>query len=260
MKKLFPRLKKVVDIDLFLLKKMSRELGLLVKEGGFTPRHILCVERAGLLVGYELADLFMCKVSGIRASRYGTSLKSKGKIILRNLPRFMTHFLRSVELKSQVHDVNSARNVSFEFNELPPFDEKPAVDENILIVDDAIDTGHSLVAVINFLLEHGYSKENLKVAVLTTTGEGSVINADYSLLKNVICAFPWSYDSKQFDDTWRIYKEKKSIMALNIPYKTRTLLEKINRLKSSERGTEFGRLIYKYINNDKLAGSSSNSI
>ncbi|PHR23963.1 MAG: hypothetical protein COA36_16245 [Desulfotalea sp.] len=172
----FPKIKKVLDIDLIQLKKMSRQLGAQIRSSGFVPRHIFCVERAGLLVGYEMADLFKCQVSGIRASRCGTSIKSKVKLILRHMPRFLTHLLRGIELSSKVHKVNNSRNVSFEFNELYPFDKKPTTDEKILIVDDAIDTGHSLAAVVEFLLEHGYRRENLKIAVLTTTGGGLYLN------------------------------------------------------------------------------------
>lgn len=251
MKNLLLQLQQVKEVDLKQLKEMSRDLAQTIQESGYIPQHILCVERAGLLIGYEMADYFKCRVSGICTNRKGGSLKSKLKVILRHLPRWLTHLLRSIELKSNVHEVNNERNVSFEFNEIPPYDEKPSHDKRILIVDDAIDTGHSLVSIIDFLKKLGYSQKNLKIAVLTTTRAEPVLKADYSLLNEVTCAFPWSYDSKQFEDTWRVYKGKKSIMSLNLPYELRILFEKIDRLGPSDRKKTYRNLIRQYADNKK---------
>jgi len=186
--------KKVVDVDLDLLKSMSMDLAEKIEAEGYKPDHILYIERAGILTGYELSKYFDIPASGILSSRNGNSFKSRVKFILRLLPRFMTHLLRRLELSSSIHDVNSNRQ-EFCSKPLPPKNEK------ILVVDDALDTGHSIKAVLRWLKTHGYNLSFVKTAVLTTTGNKPHIYADFTLLDDVICAFPWSYDSHQYKET-----------------------------------------------------------
>lgn len=199
-------MKTVKEVDLIKLKEMSIELAQTVRRSGYKPEHILYIERAGLLVGFEIADFFQCGISGITSRRSGSSIKSKFKRILRHLPRVITHFLRQFELNSNIHGIHKERNVFCEY-QFPPKDKK------LLIVDDAIDTGYSLAAIRNFLETHGYDKNSIKIAVLTTTGAAPVLHADFSLLDQVTCAFPWSYDSRQYEETWEIYRNKKGKLA-----------------------------------------------
>ncbi len=201
---------KVADVDLIQLKMMSVELAKQVQQNGYEPEHILYVERAGLLIGYEMARFFNCSISGIHSKRSGGALKSKVKIILRYLPGFVTHLLRRLELKSNIHEIKKDRNVYCE-KDLPPTDKK------ILIVDDAIDTGYSLVAVLEFLEKHGCRKEMLKTGVLTTTGTKQVIRSDFSLFDQIICAFPWSYDSREYSKTQKLYDFIKAKIARHVP-------------------------------------------
>ena len=202
---IFRKRKKVIDVDLKELRKMSRDLAKTVQKSGFEPEHILYVERAGLLVGFEMAAFFQCGISGIVSQRSGSSAKSKFKFILRLLPRFVTHFLRQLELKSNIHGIKKERRISCE-NEMPPRGKR------ILLVDDALDTGHSLVAVLDFLKTRGYSRKDIRVAVLTTTGATPALRADFSLLDQIVCAFPWSYDSRQYAETQGVYRAEKYIL------------------------------------------------
>lgn len=186
--------KKVMDVDLDLLRIMSIDLAKKIKAQGYKPDHILYIERAGILTGYEISKYFNTPVSGIVSSRSGSCFKSSVKSILRLLPRFITHFLRRLELGSSIHNVNSKRNVICQ-KPLPPKNKK------ILVVDDALDTGHSIAAVLNWLKRHDFDLSGVKTAVLTTTGKKHYISADFTLLDNTICAFPWSYDSRQYYET-----------------------------------------------------------
>ena len=176
-------------------------LGKKVHESGYIPEHVLYVERVGLFPGAEIAKYFDCPISGIAASRSGTSVKSRLKIVLRYLPRPMTHFLRNLEIKSNMHGIKKERNVYVE-NEMPPKDKK------LLVVDDAIDTGNSLKAVVDFLIEWGYAPNNIRKAVITTTEENPIYSADISLFERCF-AFPWSYDSREYNAAWRLYHQLK---------------------------------------------------
>jgi hypothetical protein len=101
----FSKSKQVIDVDLNQLKTMSKALAVRIQQSGYLPDHILYVERAGILTGVELATFFNRPVSGITSRRSGSSVKSRFKLILRLLPRFVTHFLRRLELNSSIHDV-----------------------------------------------------------------------------------------------------------------------------------------------------------
>ena len=198
----------IEDVSLVKLRSYSRKLALKIKESGYVPTHVLCVERAGLLVGYEVAIFFNCAMSGIYSSRSGHSLKSKAKIILRYLPRSVNHLLRNIEFKSKIHEIKKDRHVYIE-SQLPP------KGKNLLLVDDAIDTGYSLKAVLDFLITKEYRRRDIKIAVLTTTQNNVICKADISLFDQVSFAFPWSYDSKEYDRTWKLYETIKASMIIN---------------------------------------------
>lgn len=199
----------VKEVSLDLLKYYSKTLADAVHKDGFTPDHVLFVERAGLLIGDEIAKYFGCSIGGIATQRYGGTTKSKFKFILRYSPRVLTHFLRQIEVLSSFHEVQSERSIVTEY----PL---PGKGKKVLVVDDAIDTGYSIKAVIDYLLNEGYDRNLMRVAVITTTSKTPAFRADYSLFDQVICAFPWSYDSRQYDQTWSEYKSKKELICENI--------------------------------------------
>jgi hypoxanthine phosphoribosyltransferase len=170
---------------------------------GWMPEHILYVERAGLFIGYVLSRHFDCSISGIYCYRSGRFLKSNIKFILRLLPRAVTHLLREMEIKSHIHAIKDGRKVYIQ-NGYPPEGKK------LLIVDDAIDTGHSAKEILRFLLNRGYQKDYIKIGVLTSTYKESTCQADISLFNQVKFAFPWSYDSREYSQAWKLYHEYKS--------------------------------------------------
>jgi hypoxanthine phosphoribosyltransferase len=193
---------RIKDLTFSDIKKYSTRLSEIIYNAADCPEHLLFVERAGLFIAYEIADYFDCPLSGIYASRQGSQLKYKLKFILKLFPRRFTHFLRNLEIRSNIHSVKTDRNVYVEF-ELPPTNKK------LLVVDDAIDTGNSMKAVIEYLMSKGYKEELLKTAVLTTTGGNVIVNADYSLFQQKVFAFPWSYDSREYSETWTHYNNVK---------------------------------------------------
>ena len=194
---------KIKDISLSQIKDYSFRLAYKVSSSGWMPDHILYVERAGLFVGHAVSNYFDCSISGIYCRRTGTFLKSKMKIFFRLLPRAMTHLLRKIEIKSNIHSIKEERQVYIE----GPY---PPQDKNLLIVDDAIDTGYSAENILSFLLGSGYHKEQIKIAVLTNTYKNSACRADISLFDQVNFAFPWSYDSRDYNRAWKLYNEYKS--------------------------------------------------
>jgi hypoxanthine phosphoribosyltransferase len=194
---------RVKDISLDQITAYSQYLAHKISDSGWIPGHIIYVERAGLFVGYTISTYFLCGISGIYCSRAGTLIKSKMKTILRILPRAVTHLLRDFEIMSNIHSMYKERKVYMK----GPY---PPQDKNLLIVDDAIDTGYSAAQILSFLLGNGYHKEQIKIAVLTNTKKNSACLADISLFDHVKFAFPWSFDSREYKRAWKLYDEYKS--------------------------------------------------
>lgn len=199
--------KEIDIVNLEKLKVFSNKLAKKVKNSDFNPEHILYIERAGLFIAREIANSLNCNISGIYASRRGSSIKSKINIILRCLPKRITDFLRRIEEQSNLRGAQKERNVYMKGN-LPPYD------KNILIVDDAIDTGYSILAVIDFLVSRGYQKSKIRAAVITTTRNNPEYHTDFSLFYNTSFAFPWSYTSKEYKLCWEMHKRYKTSLVV----------------------------------------------
>ena len=128
------------------------------------------------------------------------------KSILKFLPYRITNKLRIFESKkarSSIVDLNltevSAESIDFKLN----LDSRETV-KNILILDDAIDTGRTMFIVKNSLSKL-FPESQVNTAVISWTQENSIIKPDYYLYKNILVRFPWSLDYKGKDF------EKKSI-------------------------------------------------
>ncbi|MDE7419150.1 MAG: phosphoribosyltransferase domain-containing protein [Muribaculaceae bacterium] len=71
-----------------------------------------------------------------------------------------------------------------------------AISPKILIIDDAIDSGDTLIAIVNSLTKLN-PKSILRIAVVTETTHSPRLHADYTLYRNrTLIRFPWSNDYK----------------------------------------------------------------
>jgi hypoxanthine phosphoribosyltransferase len=202
-KSIFKMHQRINDISLKQIAEYSIRLAHKIGEIGWLPEHILYVERAGLFVGHIVSNYFNCNISGVYCSRSGTFLKSKMKTAFRTLPRTVTHLLREIEIKSNIHSLYKERKVNI-IGQYPP------QDRNLLIVDDAVDTGYSIKEILDFLIGMGYKKERIKIAVLAMTRKNSARTADIFLFEKMKFAFPWSYDSREYAIAWKLYDDYKA--------------------------------------------------
>lgn len=194
---------KFQDVDFLTLSEYTLELARQIRDSGYMPDHVLYVERVGLFLGHEMASYFNCSISGIYTSRSGASVKSALKSVLRYLPRKVTHLLRQVEIKSNIHGVQKERHAHID-GAFPP------KNKNLLIVDDAVDTGSSLKVICDFLSAHGYKENNFKTAALTVTQPNTIVRPDFVLFEDIAFCFPWAYDSRVYNEAWKRYDELKS--------------------------------------------------
>ncbi|GAA3614244.1 phosphoribosyltransferase family protein [Flavivirga amylovorans] len=122
------------------------------------------------------------------------------RLILKRLPYSITNWLRVYEsnkAKKAIETLNlenlSNSGINFKFNS----NSKKTVD-NILIIDDAIDTGKTMFIAKKYLIKR-FPEAKIKTAVISWTIEKSIIVPDYYLFKNSLVRYPWSKDYKEKD-------------------------------------------------------------
>ena len=122
------------------------------------------------------------------------------KLLLKILPYQILNRLRiyeSLKVKKSIDSlsVDSLKDIKLDIklNSTPNESIK-----NIVIVDDAIDTGRTMFIVKNNLSMH-FPKINIITAVISWTIETSLVKPDYYLYKNTLIRFPWSKDYKGKD-------------------------------------------------------------
>jgi hypoxanthine phosphoribosyltransferase len=108
--------------------------------------------------------------------------------------------LKKIENYSGIHSLLKSRTVELKFN----YDLNG---KKVLIVDDAVDSGNSLMNIINKLNESYPEILEIKSAVITVTKRNPVLFPDFYLFKdNSILTFPWTEDSPFNSEFKKLYK------------------------------------------------------
>lgn len=171
----------------------------------FLPDFIIGVLTGGGYVGKEiskkLSEYSKHQYIEIRVQRKDTKKKENGirHVILQNLPIFLLNWLRMLEMI--VEDLKARKNNPKREGkvELPNDIDQllKSGKHNVLIVDDAIDTGATL-KLIKETLEVKYPLTDTRIAVITVTSNHPLIDADYCLFHDrTLVRFPWSNDVKK---------------------------------------------------------------
>ena len=63
------------------------------------------------------------------------------------------------------------------------------------MVDDAVDSGVTLAAVLDLLRDTCRRDIRFRSAVITVTLDNPMTEPDYTLYRGVPCRFPWSFDA-----------------------------------------------------------------
>lgn len=171
----------------------------------YQPDLIIYVAKAGYLIGREMNRVFDVPLVGISASREGNGLKEIFGPIVSVMPNFIRNFLISVELKSDTHSKNTERKIHMHEG-LEMLDKEKF--HHILIVDDSVDTGHSMKQVVN-VISSMFVNAEIKTAGLNVWDKSmSIIDTDFALYRNTVIKTPMSKDSKEYKDFMKIYNKE----------------------------------------------------
>lgn len=171
----------------------------------YQPDLIVYVAKAGYLIGREMKNVFNVPLVGISATREGNDLKEVVGPFVSKLPNFVRNILISLELKSDTHSKNTERKIHYHEG-LEKM--KPSNIQNILVVDDSVDTGHSMKQVVD-AIHSLFGDVEIKIAGLNVWDKSrSIIDSDFALYKNTVIKTPMSKDSKEYKDFMQIYNSE----------------------------------------------------
>lgn len=167
-----------------------------MKVDGFLPDAVVGIRTGGVYI----ADIFARQLvfnggTALQISVSRPSSKNKKKFfssLIKLLPTKMLDFLRIIEAKMMFK--SSGRSRIFDIS--LPVELESRRYSKILIVDDAVDSGATLSAVLR-VIESRYPGVGIKTAAITVTTDNPTVCPDYYLYKNsTLIRFPWSLDSK----------------------------------------------------------------
>ena len=163
------------------------KLEYLIRQSGFVPDLVLSILRGGEYVGRELfRDV---RHESVVLQRPTT--RRKGRIfgkVMQALPYWLLDRLRIAE--AWLLSRKSAKYKPAEV-ELPD-----VAALRILIVDDAVDSGHTLRSVVEAVTSANPDAD-VRTAVITVTTPHPVIRPNYMMFNNLsLIRFPWSKDYK----------------------------------------------------------------
>lgn len=151
------------------------------------PDIVLGIETGGRYVAEQmLTDI---KHVYVKMQRPSTSVKSNTlSWIISKLPRWSADLLRIFEsyilAKRVPHICKYEGSLPAEISD----------SRRILIVDDAVDSGATMLAVKQ-AVESGVQEAEIYCAAITITTDNPVFRPEVSLYQNVLIRFPWSKDA-----------------------------------------------------------------
>lgn len=174
-----------------------------IVERDYAPTLLVGVRTGGLVVAETMARTASLPVLPLTCRRPTTSFKSRIpglKPLLAALPEPLLNALRQAEHRVACRhgraahptwiDRAEAAAIAGRLQDLP-------CGTHVLVVDDAVDSGITLMTVLKTLHEVCPPMVELRTAVITVTMAHPVVAPDYALYRGVLCRFPWSFDARR---------------------------------------------------------------
>lgn len=166
---------------------------------------IIYIAKGGYLIGKSFKNVFNVPLIGIKAKRRGNKIKDLFMPLIVKLPKKICNILRLIELKTNVHNKCEERKIIIDTN-INKINKKDI--RKILIVDDSVDTGHSMKRVHDEVRKMFLNSE-IKLAAMNVWNDSKkIIDIDYFIYKNVVIRTPMSKDSKEYNIFLKLYNER----------------------------------------------------
>ena len=185
-----------LEISIKEIDEKTQELYKLIKKDKYEYDLVIFIAKGSYYIGKKLSEYNKTPLLEIFATRKGNKIKKILKPFLKFIPKTILIKLREKEMKGNYHEKNNDREVSFNKNIYLKY----ADCKNILLVDDSVDSGNSVILTKTAISKY-FKKANIKVAVFNIMSKSS-IKVDYTLYHDVMICGPWSNDSK-YNNTYR---------------------------------------------------------
>lgn len=162
------------------------------------PQAVVAVRTGGWAVVEQMPQVEALGLArfGVTARRTSTTRKEalNARRLLTRLPRWVTDRLRVWEHVGRerrfLHRGAEDRQVTLPKEFVGWLREEP---RSLVVVDDAVDTGSSLEAVIRGILTVA-PRTRVRTAAIVQTFREPLVKPDYVLYRNMLVRFPWSMD------------------------------------------------------------------
>lgn len=186
-------MKKIITLHPADLDSASEKLAEAIAP--FEPTIIVGILSGGGEVGRRVSAHFpAAEYHEVALQRPSTRSKHHIRRLLRLLPTWLADMLRRYESRRAAAASPRRRQVTLPeslVRELSSPEQK-----NVLIIDDAVDSGVTLLSVAEAVREEAPDAD-IRTGVLTVTTDNPAISPDYALWRdNRLLRFPWSLDYK----------------------------------------------------------------
>lgn len=188
------------------LQAAAQALSALVQQD-FRPNIVIGIRTGGFYVAELMQEALPVEaiVLPLTCRRPSTGKKQRFamvKTMLMSMPHVVTDRLRVLEhmMLTQRGDAKPVTNFTPDAEELMSLSHLlllRGAEARILVVDDAVDSGATLLAVLDTVRKVMHADAVLKSAALTVTTANPLVNPDFQMYRYVLCRFPWSLDFKQ---------------------------------------------------------------
>ena len=198
---------KVLTLSRDTLTDLSKQLLTLIQKDESDIDMMIGIATGGIYVSQPIYTRLQKEgwkgtYTEIKLSRPSTQKKeSLGiKKFLTKLPYFLSNQLRILEVtllekfKANAYDKNKEKNIHFSEQQIKEIQDA----KTLLLIDDAIDTGTTMLALKNIIQEMN-PNITVKTAVLTVTHKYPYLVPDYTLYTDVLLRCPWAMDYKGED-------------------------------------------------------------
>jgi len=175
--------KDVASNSILLAKKVQAEWK--------KPDAVVFIARGAFLIGNAMADYYNAPLLEIHASRKASKLKTLISPLLSFIPSALKKRLREMEVKSGYHSKHVSREIRFNKDKWSTLSNI----NYILVVDDSVDTGNTVLAAKSAINEF-FPNAEVKIAAFNCF-TFSVAEVDFVLWEDTMLNGPWSNDSKE---------------------------------------------------------------
>jgi hypoxanthine phosphoribosyltransferase len=173
-------------------------------DADFAPTLLVGIKNGGLVVAETMARFAASRppVMPLTSRRAATGTKSRLPLLrtmLLALPMSARDLLRRVEHRYFIAPRAQAGRQQYvdqtEANAIRQHLSANSGPERVLVVDDAVDSGVTLGAVLHVLRDIALPGTEMRAAVITQTLDNPTVRPDYALHHGTLCRFPWSFDA-----------------------------------------------------------------